>query len=148
MRVRAVAALFCALTAAPAAQASELRLARPIGDGMVIQRDAVVPIRGWANEGAEVVVGFDGRSHRTRADRTGRWRIELPPQDAGGPWEMTVASAGEELRIRDVLCRYDSRLDPDKCPHGQERCRGQCSEQRQFFGVKGRDIFTGTGENS
>ena len=91
------------ISSSAAVSAAELRVAAPAGDGMVIQRRAVVPIRGWATEAAEVAVSFGGRTHRTRADDSGRWRIDLPPREAGGPWEMRVVAAGEELTVRDVL---------------------------------------------
>jgi sialate O-acetylesterase len=99
------AALFVAvlLTVVPHASSSELQVAGPIGDGAVIQRDAKVPVSGSAAAGAQVVVTFGGASHATRADATGRWRVELPPIKGGGPHEMAIASGEERLLLTDLM---------------------------------------------
>lgn len=70
---------------------------------MVMQRNARVPIWGWADPGDEVVVTFDGKTYTARADAAGQWRVTLPPREAGGPYEMTIAGGGERIRVRDVL---------------------------------------------
>ena len=104
MRARSLLPLLGALVCqAAVTPASELRLAAPVGEGMVIQRRTTVPIRGWAEPGAEVVLTFGGRTHRARADGSGAWRVDLPPQEAGGPRRMSVVTAGEELTLHDVL---------------------------------------------
>ena len=100
---RPLLAFLGALIAPAAVTASELRVAAPLGEGMVIQRQAVVPVRGRAPAAAEVVLSFDGHTYRTVADASGRWRIELPPHEAGGPKAMSIAAAGERLEIGDVL---------------------------------------------
>ncbi len=80
-----------------------LRAALPFADGMVIQRDVPVPVRGVAAPGAEVTVTLDGRTASGRADAAGRWRVELPPSPAGGPHELAIESGGERAVLRDVL---------------------------------------------
>ncbi len=82
---------------------AELRVAPPIGDGMVVQRQVPVPIHGWADANAKVVVTFGGRIHTARADSAGRWKVELPPREAGGPYEMRITSATAEVLVRDLL---------------------------------------------
>lgn len=89
--------------AAPACAAAAIELALPFGDGMVIQRDVPVPVRGVAEPGAEVTVALAGRTASGRADASGRFRVELPPAAPGGPFELTVASGGERLVLSDVL---------------------------------------------
>ena len=90
------------LAGAPSA-AAELRVAAPFGDGMVIQRQVAVPVRGSAAAGSPVSLTFAGRTYSTRADDAGRWRIDLAAHEAGGPYEMTLATATAELRLRDLL---------------------------------------------
>jgi sialate O-acetylesterase len=82
---------------------AELHLAALIGDGMVIQRQVAVPIWGSAEPRSRIEVTFDGRIYTTRADDAGRWRVELAAHEAGGPYEMRVASGEEEIRIEDLL---------------------------------------------
>lgn len=95
------------LTGAAAAQQppqrGSLRLSRVIGDHMVMQRDAAVPVWGWAAPGDQVNVTFDGRTHTARADARGAWRVELPARRAGGPYELTVADGDQRIQLRDIL---------------------------------------------
>jgi len=87
----------------PTGTSAQLSVSRLIGDGMVMQRDAVVPLWGQAAPDAEVRVTFDGMVHTARADASGRWRVELAARQAGGPFELTIASGTDQLVVRDVL---------------------------------------------
>ncbi|HEY0780512.1 MAG TPA: sialate O-acetylesterase [Gemmatirosa sp.] len=90
--------------AAPtSAPPTSLQLSRIIGDGMVMQRDARVPVWGSAAPHARVVVAFDGRDYATTSDAAGRWSVTLPAMPAGGPHAMTVAAGAERLAVRDIL---------------------------------------------
>ena len=97
--------VWAALIAGPAA--AELRVAPPFGDGMVLQRGAHVPVRGVPAPRAKVAVALTGpervRVWTARAGADGRWRVELPPLEPGGPFELAVEAAGERLALRDVL---------------------------------------------
>ncbi|ODT64064.1 hypothetical protein ABS71_13620 [bacterium SCN 62-11] len=74
-------------------------LAAPVGaevvphplftDGAVLQRDRVVPVWGTAQEGERVEVRVGDQTVHTVA-RAGKWRVELQPRPAGGPYQMTV----------------------------------------------------------
>jgi sialate O-acetylesterase len=74
-----------------------------IGDGMVIQRQVTVPIWGSAAAGSLITVTFDRQSYTTRADDAGHWRVELAAREAGGPYEMKIVAAAEEIRVEDLL---------------------------------------------
>ncbi len=80
-----------------------LRLPAIFGDYMVLQRDMPVPIWGWAKPGEEVVVRLGRVQVKTKANSDGQWKVVLPPQPAGGPHELIVATPTEQLRFRDVL---------------------------------------------
>lgn len=82
---------------------ADLRLSRLIGEGMVLQRDVPVAIWGWAEEGTEVTVTFDGQAHAARTGADGRWTVTLPARGAGGPYRMTIDGGGESFEIGDVL---------------------------------------------
>ena len=87
----------------PYASFAELRVAGPLGDRAVIQREAKVPVSGSATAGAQVLVTFGRASYAARTDATGRWRVELPPMKAGGPYEMAIRSGEELLRLTDLM---------------------------------------------
>lgn len=93
-------ALLC--PTAPTAFA-QFRVSRLVGDGMVMQRNASVPVWGWADPGTQVTVTFDGRTYQAQADAAGAWQVTLPPMEAGGPYEMTIAGAGRNVHVRDIL---------------------------------------------
>ena len=81
-----------------------LSLPMVIGDHMVLQRNAAVPIWGQADPGAGVVVRFAGQEKRTTADASGSWRVDLEPMPANGePQVLRVESNGEAIERTDVL---------------------------------------------
>src|SRR6476619_7515908 len=66
-----------------------------ISDGMVLQRDMKCPIWGTADPGEEIswVLGMEQGGSGGRGDRAGqdgKWRIDLPPLKAGGPYTLTI----------------------------------------------------------
>ena len=93
--------LLLALSAAPALAAIELPAL--IGDHMVLQQKAPVTIWGRAGAGEKVTVALAGQQASAAADDQGRWRVELKPLSAGGPYEMTITAGGDTITIKDVL---------------------------------------------
>ena len=87
------------------ADAGALRLPAIYGDGMVLQRNLPVAIRGWAQPGEAVTVSIAGQSVQGEANGLGRWRLKLAPLAASKePLELTISSAsGEKLVRKDVL---------------------------------------------
>lgn len=72
-------------------------------DGMVLQRDRRNPVWGAASvDGAKVSVEFLGREIDTTV-KDGKWRADLEPASAGGPYEIKIKCRGDEITIRDVL---------------------------------------------
>jgi sialate O-acetylesterase len=57
---------------------------------MVLQRDVRVPIWGTAAPGEQVTVTLADQQVTASADSQGRWKVEIGPLSAGGPYEMTV----------------------------------------------------------
>lgn len=144
-RLLAVAALlaaapsaFAAAPAPPFAQeaAAEaeptVRLHGLYSEGMVLQRDRAVPVRGWAAPGETLAVAADwpaaaqngGSGSRvptviTVADDQGHFRALLGAGNAGGPYTITVTaeSDGSVRTVRDVwlgevwLCSGQSNME-------------------------------------
>ena len=80
-----------------------LHLARVFGDGMALQRDAVIPVWGWTAPGSAVTVTFADRSEETTADGDGAWRVTFPAMTAGGPHTLTVESSQERIALGDIM---------------------------------------------
>lgn len=85
------------------AQAAELSLARLFSDHAVLQRDQPIAVWGTARAGREVTVSLGGRVAHGSADAQGKWKIQLPPQSAGGPYALTVGSDGQTISRADIL---------------------------------------------
>jgi hypothetical protein len=79
-----------------------VRLPSLFSDHMVLQRDAAVPVWGWADPGEEVTVRIAGQQQSTKADANGKWSTKLEKLTATGPQTMTVKGSNE-ITIRDVL---------------------------------------------
>ena len=82
---------------------AQFQVSRLISDGMVMQREAEVPVWGWATPGETVTVTFNGQSHTAETDADSTWMITLPAMDAGGPYTLTIQHAGETIQVQDIL---------------------------------------------
>jgi sialate O-acetylesterase len=79
-----------------------LRLPAVIGDNMVLQRGQPFPIWGWDDPGTEVSVKLGNAEIRVKAGADGKWMVELPAMEAGGPHAMTVAGS-DTVTVKDIL---------------------------------------------
>jgi len=70
-------------------------------DGAVLQRGQNVPVWGTANDGEKVTVEFAGQTATTTA-QGGKWKVELKPLKAGGPFSMKI-SGENEVTVNNLL---------------------------------------------
>jgi hypothetical protein len=84
-------------------QAAELGLARIFSDHAVLQRDQPIAVWGTADAGRKLAVTLGGRTVDGSADAHGKWKVQLPPQPAGGPYTLTVTSNGQTVSRADIL---------------------------------------------
>jgi sialate O-acetylesterase len=87
---------------APGQVWGQLRLPAIISDHMVLQRDAELKLWGWASEGEKITIRFRGNTYTGRTQQDGTWEVLLPPQAAGGPYDMMI-TAGTTITLRDIL---------------------------------------------
>jgi sialate O-acetylesterase len=73
---------------------AQVTVPRILSDHMVVQRDLPVHVWGRATPGEQVSVTFRDETRVVTANQLGRWSAYLKPGAAGGPFEMTVKSAG------------------------------------------------------
>ncbi len=107
--------LFLGLTLAGTASA-DVRLPNVFGDHMVLQRHKAIPIWGYADPGELVSVTLNGHERRTVAADDGKWRVDLPAMDAGGPHRVTVKGNNfvvfDDVLIGEVwVCSGQSNMD-------------------------------------
>jgi sialate O-acetylesterase len=95
---------------------ADVALPSIFSDHMVLQRGEAVPVWGFANAGEAVTVSIGEQSESATADDQGRWRVDLAPMEAGGPWTVTVKGMNT-LTIEDVyvgevwLCSGQSNME-------------------------------------
>lgn len=80
-----------------------LHAASIFSDHMVLQRDMPIPMWGTAEPGAEITITLGEASETTTAGDDGRWRVEMPSLEAGGPHEVTIRAGDDEVEFSDVL---------------------------------------------
>ena len=81
--------LLFALVSASVADAKVV-LPQLFQSGMVMQRGKPIPVWGQADAGETVSVTFKKKTYTTTAGADGSWRVDLPQQKAGGPFQLTV----------------------------------------------------------
>lgn len=84
--------------------AQSLRLPRFFADGMVLQRDAEIPVWGWAKPGSTVVVNFNGKTVTTMASSEGTWKGYLPKMKASFENNsLDIHANNENVTIKNIL---------------------------------------------
>jgi sialate O-acetylesterase len=80
----------------------EVRLPHMLSDHAVLQRRMPVHVWGWAHTGEKVTVSFHGQTQVGVADELGKWSVYLRPEEAGGPYTLTVQGSNT-IRLEDIL---------------------------------------------
>lgn len=86
------------------AAADELRLPAIFSDHMVLQRQAVVPVWGWAKPGSTVQVRLGASTAQATTGADGRWKTKLEGLAASTtPLILQVSTPEKTLTVNDVL---------------------------------------------
>ena len=98
---------------------ADVKLNALFSDHMVIQRETVIPIWGWADANEIITIETTwGASAQVITNTDGTWRADLETPEAGGPHKITVFSKNK-IEINDVLsgdvwlCTGQSNMDFD-----------------------------------
>lgn len=110
------------------APTAALSVAGVFASHMVLQRDAPLPVWGWAAPGTTVTVEVGPRRGEAVADSDGCWKVRLGALPAGGPHTLTVRGGGATNTFTDVmvgevwLCSGQSNMEMHlkACEGGQE----------------------------
>jgi sialate O-acetylesterase len=111
-------------------------------DGAVLQRDQTIPVWGTAVDGETVTVEFGGQKLSTTATN-GKWRVNLTPLQAGGPFTMTITGNNvvtvNDLLVGDVwLCSGQSNMhfQMKSVENAPQEIAAMNSPAVRFFNVK------------
>jgi len=74
----------------PGNPAKNLKVSPLFTDNMVLQQKQNIHIWGKANPDGEVTITFQNQNKKAIADKEGRWKADLSPVPAGGPYELTI----------------------------------------------------------
>ena len=89
---------------AVAPPATGLRLPAIFGDHMMLQREAKVPVWGWADPAEAITVTVGAVTASATADASGKWQADLQGLKASPtPIDVTVAGKAKTLTLHDVL---------------------------------------------
>lgn len=69
---------------------AQITLPHIFSDNMVLQRESKVPVWGWSKPNESISVSFHNQKVKTKADAKGNWKIVLQPENAGGPFQLTI----------------------------------------------------------
>ena len=94
---------------------AQIRLPKLISDNIILQRDQVVKIWGWASPNEKITVLFNKRSFKTTTSQDGKWELSLPAQSAGTGYQMVLRGKNEitlkNIAFGDVwLCSGQSNM--------------------------------------
>lgn len=90
LRSGTAGAITLCLFAIPCAAHADVTLSPLFGDNMVFQRDALLHVWGKASPGEKITVGLRNTAAGAITNADGTWEISLPPQKAGGPYNLVV----------------------------------------------------------
>ena len=94
---------------------AKVTLPKFFSDHMVIQRESVITVYGWADAGKIVKVMFNGQERQAKVNNTGEWTVDFPSMKAGGPYDMTITENNtisfKDIYIGDVwFCSGQSNM--------------------------------------
>ncbi len=81
---------------------ANVRLPKIFADDMVLQRNKLIPIWGWADANEKIEIKFNKQTKTTKADKNGKWIIRLDAENAGGPYELSIKGINKII-IKNVL---------------------------------------------
>jgi sialate O-acetylesterase len=67
-----------------------ISLPKIFGSNMVLQRNKLIPVWGWADPNEKVSVRFNKQIKTIVADKNGKWIVKLDMEKAGGPFELII----------------------------------------------------------
>jgi sialate O-acetylesterase len=80
-----------------------LKMPEFFSDHMVLQRNLPIPVYGTANAGESVHVVLNNQKRSAITDAAGKWVVQFPAMQHGGPYQLKVESKSKEIMLNDIL---------------------------------------------
>jgi sialate O-acetylesterase len=81
----------------------EITLAPQFASNMVLQRDAVNLLQGYADSNEHIIISMDGVKLQTIDVNQGSWQLTLPAISAGGPHTLSLQTQSQMIVLNNVL---------------------------------------------
>ena len=81
---------------------ADVKLPSTFSSNMVLQRDIPIKVWGWADKKEKIAIIFHGDTINLKADKKGKWNVELDALPAGGPFEMVI-NGNNEVTLSNIL---------------------------------------------
>ena len=121
---------------------ADVKLPRLFSNNMMFQREQPIHIWGEANSGERIEIKFNKETYLVKADKSGKWEIDLPAMKAGGPHVLTVAGDNtiklENILIGDLwVCSGQSNMEWPlwAVNNGEEEVRNASYPEIRIFSV-------------
>ncbi|WP_149277050.1 sialate O-acetylesterase [Pareuzebyella sediminis] len=84
---------------------ANITLPNILSDNMVLQRNDMVMLWGWANTGEEisVVTGWDNKTYTVKTAITAKWEVTVKTPNAGGPFFIKFKGNDNEVTLNNIL---------------------------------------------
>lgn len=82
---------------------AEVKLPHIFGSNMVLQANQPITVWGWASPKEKIQITFCGENVQTKADKSGKWQVQLKPQSYGGPYTMEIKATKNRITLQDIL---------------------------------------------
>ncbi|MGS2737681.1 sialate O-acetylesterase [Sinomicrobium sp. M5D2P17] len=81
---------------------AQLRMPHYFSDHAVLQRDQPVVLWGWSKPSDKLSVTIGDEYYTAKAGADSIWQVQLPAKSAGGPYDISISSAMENVVIKDI----------------------------------------------
>ena len=81
---------------------ADVKLANIFTNNMVLQRNKTIHLWGNADKNEKIKITINSQTVEMAADENGKWKVELPPMDAGGPFELVVEGKNK-IMLKNIL---------------------------------------------
>ena len=82
---------------------AQIKVSKLFSDHMVLQRGISNPVWGWGKPGDVVNVTIQDQMHSATCTRDGKWKVNLDPMKAGGPFVLQINVDKQNISFKDVL---------------------------------------------
>lgn len=82
---------------------AQVSLPKVFADNMMFQRNKPIKIWGAASKGEAIQIVFNNATKKTKADKNGKWQVELPSIPEGGPYALSVHGKANSVEVKNIL---------------------------------------------